>query len=234
MRYMGGKSRLAKRLAEYLESRREPGQLYWEPFVGGASVIARMGDHGPRIGSDANEALITLYRAMQNGWEPPEALSEEEYRRLKEAKDPSDPLTAFAGFGCSFGGAWFHAYARGGGRDYPAEASRSLARMAPSLSPVRWIHRTYSAAPPPSGALIYCDPPYRDTHRYRAVGAFDSDRFWAWAAETSETSTVLVSEYQAPAGWSVALEIPHKCAINNQGGSRPTETAERLFEYAPT
>jgi DNA adenine methylase len=233
MRYMGGKSRLAKRLAEYLESRREPGQLYWEPFVGGASVIARMGDHGPRVGGDANEALIALYRAMQNGWEPPESLGEEEYQRLKEAKDPANPLTAFAGFGCSFGGAWFHAYARGGSQNYALSTKRSLAKKMDSCADVKWVAAEYDAAPAPSGALIYCDPPYRGGEAYRAVGAFDSDRFWTWAAEASMSNTVLVSEYGAPAGWSVALEIPHKCAINNQGTSRPTKTAERLFEYAP-
>lgn len=228
---MGGKSRLAKRLAGYLESRREPGQLYWEPFVGGASVIARMGDHGPRIGSDANEALITLYRAMQNGWEPPESLGEEEYRRLKEAKDPADPLTAFAGFGCSFGGKWFGGYARSRGTNFVSVAKRSLLAKAKACGTVDWQCRAYNDTPAPAGALIYCDPPYSGTTGYGAAGPFDSSAFWRWAEAASERSVVLVSEYEAPRGWVSVWEAPHLCQLRRTGST--TKTTERLFEYAP-
>ena len=48
MIYLGGKSRIAKPLAAYLESRRQPDQAYLEPFLGGATVLMEIS--GNRFG----------------------------------------------------------------------------------------------------------------------------------------------------------------------------------------
>ena len=105
--YVGNKRRIAKPISAYLESIRA-GREFWEPFCGGLGITAVMS--GPRVASDISEPLITLYKALQQGWDPPEVLTREEYAQLKKRQDPYDPLTAFAGFGCSFGGKWFGGY----------------------------------------------------------------------------------------------------------------------------
>jgi site-specific DNA-adenine methylase len=58
MQYLGGKSRLAKKIVAILENLRTPGQVYLEPFIGGGSVFSLMSD--PKIGSDLHEDLILL------------------------------------------------------------------------------------------------------------------------------------------------------------------------------
>ncbi len=127
MRYLGGKARIGKQLVAYLESVRKPGQAWVEPFCGGLWVTYLAS--GTRLASDANKALITLYSHMQKGWVPPEVLSEDRYQEIKAKKDDADPLTAFAGFGCSFGGKWFGGYARNAQKsNYCAIAKRSITK----------------------------------------------------------------------------------------------------------
>jgi DNA adenine methylase len=112
MHYLGGKSRLAKRICAILEGARRPGQRFVDAFSGPWNITAAMDDHGPRVANDACQPLVTLARAWLNGWRPPAEVSEQLYREVKARKDPTDPLTAFVGFGCSYGGKWFAGYAR--------------------------------------------------------------------------------------------------------------------------
>lgn len=46
----------------------------------------------------------------------------------------------------------------------------------------------------PDNSVIYCDPPYAGTKKYKN-GRFDSAAFWRWAEEMPERNTVFVSEY---------------------------------------
>ena len=56
MQYLGGKSKIRKHIASFLESVRKPEQIYFEPFCGGAWVLQEM--TGKRTASDGNKALI--------------------------------------------------------------------------------------------------------------------------------------------------------------------------------
>ena len=95
MQYLGGKSKIRKEIAAFLESVRKPNQIYFEPFVGGGWVLQEMS--GSRIASDGNRALIALYKALQDGWEPPEFVSEGEWRRYRIMTEVvDDPMQAFA------------------------------------------------------------------------------------------------------------------------------------------
>lgn len=225
MRYFGGKSRTCARIASYLNSIRRPGQLYVEPFVGAGWVLQLMDN--PREASDICEDLILLYRAIQNGWEPPSELSENEYQRLKTS-DPS-ALRAFAGFGCSFAGKWFGGYARSGQRNYASNCHNSLVEKArPALEGVEFYCRSYSDVNP-VGTLIYCDPPYQGTTGYSAAGRFDWDLFWDTVRRWSEKNVVVVSEYSAPDDFDVVLEIPTKLDIRSSVGKE--QRIERLFRH---
>ena len=101
MMYLGGKSRLAKRIgAAILENTNQRGQ-YIEPMIGGGSVFFELAPHFQKsFGGDIQEDLILMYRALADGWVPPDTVTEEEWRELRDS--PPSALRAFAGFGCSF------------------------------------------------------------------------------------------------------------------------------------
>lgn len=228
MQYLGGKFRIAKPLCAYLESRRA-GRYFVEPFCGGLNITAGMS--GPRLASDASPYLFSLYKALREGWRPPDAVTEEMYAAQNNTRDPSDPLTAFIGYGCSFGGKFFGGYARSArNRNYCLEASGSLARKLARCAEVQFALCSYERLTPGT-SLVYCDPPYANTTGYSATGEFDSAAFWQRCREWVRAgATVLVSEYAAPADFACVWSIETKTDMHGEGRKGRTE---KLFEYRP-
>jgi DNA adenine methylase len=225
MRYLGGKYKIRKQVAGYLESVRD-GRDYLEPFVGSASVLQEMS--GTRTASDSNGALITMYRALQEGWTPPDDITEEMYAHYRKGQDENDPLTAFIGIGCSFGGKWFGGYARGGiKRNYAGEAKSSLIKLIPFIKGVHFNACLYSDYTP-ENMLIYCDPPYEGTTGYGDI--FDSLSFWNVMRKWSENNTVVISEFKAPADFKCVLSIGSRTSIRNSENISAS-TVEKLFIY---
>lgn len=112
MKYQGSKSRVAKEIIPIITKDRQPGQYYIEPFCGSASIIQEVDD--PRIAADNNYYLIELLRTVQNGWIPPDNVTEEKYISIKNNHDDFSPaLVGFVGFCCSFGAKFFAGKARG-------------------------------------------------------------------------------------------------------------------------
>lgn len=234
MQYLGGKSRLAKEIAAHLDALAKPiGAQIEDRFCGALSVAAAI-KHRPLICSDANAALICTLRHVQDGWEPPLNLSEEEYRKLKERNDPSDPLTAFAAAGCSFGGKWWGGYARQTkGLNYAACASRSLIRKIRKPASFEILCRDYREdlfKKTRRPRVVYFDPPYRDSVGYPAVGAFDHDEFWTLARSLADAGvTVRVSEYTAPDGWVSACSFGKVQILGKSRGAQKIR-ADHLFK----
>jgi DNA adenine methylase len=205
MQYMGGKSRIAGRLAALMLCVTTDRAVYVEPFVGAGSVAALMAPQFKRaILSYAAPDLIMLWQALQRGWEPPRVVTREEYEALRHAKPSA--LRAFAGYGCSFGGKWFGGYAgicpphRGhAGCTYAGHSAGSLLRKRQGLHAAEFSSRDYRDTEIPGGAVVYLDPPYDGTTGY-STGRFDHAAFWAWAGSLTH-ATVFVSEYTAPPGW---------------------------------
>lgn len=224
MHYLGGKYRIRHVVADYLTSLRQPGQTYWEPFVGAAWVLQEMAD--PRIASDACDPLITLYLALQRGWLPPAVVSEQDWQRWRFSLDNNDPMRAFAGFGCSFSGKWFGGYARSAARNYALNARNSLLKQLPKIKTAKFVYGDY-AAYEPVDLLIYCDPPYQGTTDYGYFQSFDHDRFWDVVRRWSHNNTVIVSEYSAPDDFVCVLEIPTKTDMRVAGNKEAR--SERLF-----
>ena len=105
VKYLGSKRRIAKELLEIILPYRKDGQAWVEPFVGGANMIDKV--EGRRIGADINHYVIACYKAIQDGWIPPEKLSEQEYKEIKASKDAyPDHMVWFALALCSFAGSW--------------------------------------------------------------------------------------------------------------------------------
>jgi DNA adenine methylase len=235
MRYMGGKARIAARLAPVVVERIKAtgARVYWEPFLGGANMFTRIVPHVEvAIGSDVMPDLIMMWQAVQRGWLPPDAITREQYAALRPA--PPSPLRAFAGFGCSFGGKWFGGYAdsKTTARDAAVrqrEASGALAREAPIMARAHVALLDYREARPRPGWLVYCDPPYAGTTTYSAADAWDADAFWKTAESWARSGChVLVSEYAAPDGWRCVWEGTTRMVLSS-ASIRPT-VVERLFE----
>lgn len=230
MRYLGSKRKLAKYLLPLILDKRRNDQYYVEPFLGGANMMDKVS--GLRIGADIDEDLIMLFLGLQNGFVPPDSVSEEEYQRAKYAD--RSPLRSFIGIGCSYGGKWFGGYARGGynkngmPRNYCSESKRNLMKQRQKLDGVIFIHSCYTALSIPAESIIYCDPPYANTTQYKTNRFFSHEQFWNWCRERArEGHKVFVSEYSAPDDFTCIFEQSVTNSLTKDTGSK--KGIERLF-----
>lgn len=235
MRYMGGKTRIVDQISAIMRSKIGGRSTYVEPFIGGGSVAAAMAPRFPIAHlSDYNEDLVMLHQAIQDGWIPPSAISREEWWELKRATTPS-ALRAFAGFGGSFGGAWFKSYAKNNpGNDYIGASGRALLRYKPRLAHATIRHLDYVDAGEfiSDDALVYCDPPYAGTTGYKAIGAFDNAAFWNTVRGWSDTGAVVcVSEYSAPKDFTSIWRLKTQMTMNASNNNDPK--LEQLFMHTP-
>jgi DNA adenine methylase len=226
MRYVGGKYRIAKPLAAYLESVRQS-RPFIEPFCGGANITAVMS--GQRLAIDVCEDIIHLWSAVSDGWEPPTQVSESEYAEAKKMQPCA--LRGFIGFGCSFGGKFFGGYARSGTRNYALNAHNAIMKKAPQLKNVQFTCNSYDRLTP-EGCLVYCDPPYANTTQGYASKHFNSVNFWHTMREWAKRNTVLVSEYVAPDFAKEVWRIDTKTDMHCANGKQPR--IERLFQVYST
>jgi DNA adenine methylase len=194
MKYVGGKSILGRKIAGEIKFYRRPNQIYLEPFCGALGVLRHV--PGPRIASDANRALVTLYQCLQVGWQPPTYVDKQTFLKLKQANDLTDPMTAYVGIGMCYMGSWFSHFCEHHGVD--GKTKRTLHRDISLCADVIFEHRCYSSYQP-NNMIIYCDPPYANTWGYPgAGGSFDHNEFWNVMRDWSKTNTVLISELVAP------------------------------------
>ena len=174
---------------------------YIEPFVGGGNMIDKIKCE-TKVGIDNNHYLISMWKELQSGWKPPLHISEEEYYLVRDNKDNYPPhYVALVGFCATFGAKWFDGYARGNKsdgtpRDMSNEAIRNILKQLPNVMDVEFICDDYRNLKDVKDALIYCDPPYANTTKYK--DNFNHDEFWDWVRKVSKNNIVLVSEYNAP------------------------------------
>ena len=228
MRYFGGKNRISKQVSELINSLNP--SVYVEPFCGSCWVGERVKAE-TRVLSDANIWLIEMFTALQAGWIPPGEITEELYAYLKMHK-PLDPLTAFAGFGCSYAGKFFGGYARNRGdspRNYATNARNSLLRRKPNFDTAVFLNADWTEVlDSVDFDIAYLDPPYRGTTNYYGVN-FDYEGFWASVRTFSSKRLVLVSEYDAPDDFVSVLDIETMTDIRTVRGRAPR--SERLYTW---
>lgn len=230
MKYMGSKNRHAKEILSFTLRNRAIGQHYVEPFVGGFNIIDKV--DGERIANDKHPYLIELFKAIQNGWTPPDNISFEEYQDIRENKDKYDAcLVGFVGFGCSFSGKWFGGYARGNQnnghpRNYCLESKKNILRQAENIKGIKIFNVDYFDLEIPLNSIIYCDPPYEGTTKYK--DEFDHSAFWKWCDEmTNKGHSVFVSEYKAPENWKCIWSKTVNNTLDLNTGSK--QGVEKLF-----
>lgn len=176
MKYVGSKNRISKYIVPILQECIDKNNIdtYYEPMVGGGNLIDKI-KCKTRIGNDIHPQLIAMFNELQNGWIPPEHISEEEYISVRDNKDKySDYYVGYVGFNSTFGSRWFGGYARSfkadgvTPRDQSNEAYRNLMKQLPNIMNVKFLcsdflNNKYCNL---KGALIYADPPYQNTTQY--------------------------------------------------------------------
>lgn len=179
------------------------GEKCWvEPFAGGMNVIDKVS--GLRIANDDHYYLIALFEAVSKGWEPPSIVLEEEYNSIRTNQNTGKYppyLVGFVGFGCSYSGKWWGGYARGNDvvgrpRNYANESKRNLLKQAPKLNGITFVCGDYRDLIIPENAIVYADPPYANTTRYKSK--FDHVDFWNWCRRVRQNHRLYISEYNAP------------------------------------
>lgn len=242
MRYMGGKFRQSKAIAQALSQNHNAERLYVEPFCGALGSAEKVVPYfrQSRL-SDASEPLVNMWNAILDGWVPPETVSEETYAKYavrRHAPDAVDPMTAWCGYAMSFGGKWFGGMARQGKDDAAGTAHSQAAQRAAALRKIeavrprvrRLVCMDYRDifATIPDQAVVYLDPPYADrTRAHHTAKGFDHELFWRLASALSDRCSVYVSEFSAPPGWVVVHSWGDTVVRHNGGPS--DGTCERLF-----
>lgn len=236
MRYVGGKHILAKRIAQHL--RRWHNLPYWEPFVGGGSVLeAVMIGNRPRlaIASDIDFQLIDMWSQAAKGWKPPIKISEEEFRAAIGNNPGMYPhLRAFIKYGCSFAGkGTVFARDHQTGRNFAAESARNVERIAAVCHNVQFLAGDfiYGGIPYPVTQhrfLIYCDPPYMDVD-YDYDKDFDQKKFWEKCRYLAQYHVVVVSGHVCPSDFGAIADFQKRV---DDGWSKVRNTSvrtEKLF-----
>lgn len=232
MKYLGSKNRIAKEILPLMIKDRT-NETWVEPFVGGANMIDKV--EGNRIGADLNEYLIeALILIRDNPEKIPDLITENDYQKLKKEMKV-DGITGFAGFAMSFGGKFFGGYRRdvagtkGCVENMKTQTRRSkqnAIKQSKNLKGVRFVNCGYNELEIPKNSIIYCDPPYKGTTKYK-TGDFNHSDFWQWCREkTKEGHNVFVSEYNAPEDFKCIWKKEVTTTLNNS-----KKDTEKLFTY---
>ncbi len=228
MQYQGGKSRIAKRIANIIDSC-STGGCFVSLFCGTCSIESKLSvSFGKMILNDKHKYLIDLLVGVQNGYELPEFISEEQYKYIRKHKDEDNILTGFVGFGCSFGGKWFGGYARNKtNTNYALQSKKSLLKDMSTLQATCFTCQDYKDVKLPEGCVIYADPPYNNTTGY-GNEKFDSSEFWEYAREASKEHLMFISEQEAPDDFVVIWECPFTRTLDKNKQNQ-FKVTEKLF-----
>ena len=233
MRYQGGKSRIATSIAVAIEREREreSNQTLVSLFCGSCAVEAKLAPHFNKvICNDKHEYLIEMLKGVQNGYELPEHISEEEYKHIRLHKDEDKVLTGFVGFGCSFGGKFFGGYARNKEQtNYALQSKKSLLKDMVQLPNAEFTCLDYRDVEIPNGSIVYADPPYANTTTYQGQ-KFDSEAFWEYMRQISKHSQVFISEQTAPDDFECVWEKPFTRTLDRNKDNQ-FKVVEKLFTY---
>lgn len=235
MKYMGSKNRHAKELLPIILKDRKPGQWYVEPFVGGANMIDKV--DGNRIGADIHCYLIEALELIRDDPHSiPDLISEDDYQKFKN-KNNNPAMKGFVGFAMSFGGKWFGGYRRdkagskGCIENMKTQTRRSKAnaiQQSSKIQDVKLICEAFDQLKIPPQSIIYCDPPYAGTTKYK--DGFDHEFFWQWCRERAkEGHQVFISEYNAPDDFKCLWEKKVNNTLTKDTGSK--QGIEKLFIY---
>ena len=234
MRYLGGKQRISKELSCFLNSQLKENQSFVDLFCGSCNIVSKIDNNRLRIANDKHYYLIEMWKALQNGWEMPNIVTEEDYKYIKEHKDENPPLAGFVGFGCSYAGRWFEGYARSGERNFCLNAKNSNLKILQKIQDVIFYNEDYKDVDIPIGSLVYCDIPYKNSKPYssKEVGIFNHNEFYQWVRNNSDKYDIYISEYKhnIPEDFEIVWEKKSKKDLRNKNNEQES-TIEILMRY---
>ena len=212
MRYLGGKSRIAKHIVEQI-TKKTTSKEVWEPFCGGAAVTLEFARKGFKVhASDTFPGLCNMHKASCNGFRLPMGCTDEMRR---EAKYKTDPFAIALRFGLGFGGNYSSGIARPPDL-YATQFNRHCERLTEHSESIEWKECDYRAVSPTPGNILYCDPPYKGTTEYEIKG-FDHDIFWDWVrSQTLRGVHVFMSEFSATLDIECVWSLERKVGIDNR------------------
>ena len=144
-------------------------------------------------------------------------------------------MTAYCGFGMSFGGKWFGGYARNGiGTNYALNAKRSVLLKVSVLLKASVLLKVsdYRMIRPRGGAVMYLDPPYAGRTKAHAFdGSFDYDEFWNYARLRAKTNRVLVTEFVAPPDFVPVFSWGDTVVRHYSAKTKGDGTSESIFMH---
>ena len=233
MKYMGSKNRIAKHILPIMLADRKDGQFWVEPFVGGANMIDKV--EGNRIGADFNPYLVeALLMIRDTPNDIPDVITEDMYKQMQKEKK-LDGLTGFTSFAMSFGGKFFGGYRRDVAgtngcienmKTQTRRSKQSAIKQSSLIQDVKLVESSYNKLEIPDDSIVYCDPPYANTTRYK--DNFDHDKFWQWCRDMSKKGhTVFISEYNAPYDFESVWEKEIVSSLTKDTGSK--KGVEKLF-----
>ena len=171
-----------------------------------------------------------MLKGVQNGYELPEQITEEQYKYIKSHKDEDKILTGFVGFGCSFGGKFFGGYARNKEQtNYALQSKKSLLKDMIYLTNAEFTCLDYRDVDIPNGSIVYADPPYANTTTYQGQ-KFDSESFWEYMRQISKNNQVFISEQTAPDDFECIWEKPFTRTLDRNKDNQ-FKVVEKLFTY---
>jgi DNA adenine methylase len=236
MRYFGGKERISKELTEFINENYLKGndKPFYDLFCGSCNVLTKINPNRELYGNDKHKYVIAMWKELQNGWTPPQSCTESQWRIVKNDLDKKPHVSGFIGFGCSFSGRWFEGYARDkSGRNFCLNAYNSTMKKLSRLQRVRFENLDYQDVSVKTGAIVYCDIPYKNTKPYnkKEVGVFDHEKFYEWCKDNKSDFTILVSEYECNVpseGFEVVWRKESKQDIRSGDGTQK-KTVEILM-----
>lgn len=232
---MGSKTRIAKYILPIILKDRKEGQWYVEPFVGGANMIDKV--EGNRIGADSNKAVIDALKFIRDCSTPK---NNKEYSEIDYTLDAQSArlnkditwLASYALIAFSFGAKWIGGWSRGKNskgedRDCVNEQHKASEKQRPLLQSIDIINCGYSDLSIPPKSIIYCDPPYSGTTKYK--DDFNHTDFWQWCRDkVKEGHQVFISEYNAPDDFECIWSKEIQSGLNT---NTTKKGIEKLFRY---
>lgn len=119
---------------------------------------------------------------------------------------------------------------KGVSRNYTQESYNNMGKQSPNLKGIEFNVSSFEDIGELEDAIIYCDPPYKDTTKYGS-GEFPYEEYYKWCKKMSEKNIVLCSEYSMPPEFECIWEKETIVNFDNQRKNRNSDNSrkEKLF-----
>ena len=231
--YLGGKIRLSKHIVPIIESYiKDEETLFIDMFCGGCNIIDKIQKTNNKIANDNHKFLIEMWLKLIDGWKPNNLVFNKDfYNHVKnnQEKLPSY-LVGLVGFHYSYGGKWWGGFAKSRYEDHIERSIKKTLTQSRNMSNVKFTCLDYKKYSHIINAVIYCDPPYKNTTQRstRYNSNFEHEEFWEWCSFMSRNNIVLVSECELPENIDVEI-LWEKEHNSNMSYKKETKSSEKLF-----